>query len=204
MAYTLAGRLDDAHTDAEWVITAAQRPADLELLVIGLYAMNLWAFHAGESEGSLARARETVQAAEASTRYLHTYAWEGMGMACLLAGRPDDAIAALENAVALVAEGVGGFQEPNILALLSASHGAAGDAQRALDVAAEAVDAARARGARVFESHALIRRAGARRLLGQQDGLVAEDLRLAHDAIEETGAYGFAPFLDAERGHRPR
>jgi class 3 adenylate cyclase/tetratricopeptide (TPR) repeat protein len=200
MAYTFAGRLDQARADAEWVIETARRREELELIVIGLYAMNLWAFHAGDSEGALVRARETVQAAEMSTRYLHTYAREGMGMACLLSGRPDDAITALESAVALVAKGVGGFQEPSILALLSASHAAAGNARQAFDAAEEAVDAARDRGARVFEGHALIRRAGARRLLGQPEELVAEDLGLARRAIEDSGAHGFAPFLlDAER-----
>jgi hypothetical protein len=120
-----------------------------------------------------------------------------MGMASLLSGRSDDAIIALDKAVALIAEGVGGFQEPSILALLSAAHGAAGNAQRSFDVAVEAVEAARARGARVFEGHALIRRAVAGRLLEQQESLVAEDLELARQAIEETGAYGFTPFLDA-------
>jgi adenylate cyclase len=202
MAFALAGRLDEARADAEWVIEAARQLDQLELLVIGLYAMNLWAFHAGESKGSVVRAEEAVEAAEVSTRYLHTYAWEGMGMACLLSGRPVEAINALENAVALTAEGVSGFQEPSILALLSAAHATAGDARRAFEVAAQAVDAARARGARVFEGHALIRRAHARRLLGQQETLVAEDLELARGAIAETGAYGFAPFLDAERNHR--
>lgn len=201
MAYTLTGRFDEARAEAEWVLAAARRLDQLELVVIGLYAVNLWAFHAGESEGALERARETVDAAEISTRYLHTYAWEGMGMACLISGRPADAIDALERSVALVAEGVGGFQEASILALLSAAHAAAGNAQPAFDVAAQAVDAARTRGARVFEGHALIRRAVARRLLGQPEGLVAEDLDLARGVIEETGAYGFAPFLDAARDH---
>ena len=137
--------------------------------------MNLWAFHAGVEEGSLVRARESLQLAEMSTRYLHTYAWEGMGMACLLAHRPKDAIAALESGVAVIAAGAGGFQEASIRALLSAALAAAGDAQRALEVATEAVNVARERGARVYEGPALIRRADARRLLGHDASLIAED-----------------------------
>jgi tetratricopeptide (TPR) repeat protein len=203
MAYSLAGRLDEARADAEWVVEAARRRDELELVVVGLYAMSLWAFHAGKDEGALARAEETIEAAAVSTRYLHTYAWEGMGMACLLSGQPVEAIRALESAVALIAEGAGGFQEPSILALLSAAHAAADNAQAAFDVAGEAVNAARARGARVFEGHALIRRAVARRLLGQQKTLVVEDLELARQSIAETGAYGFMPFLDAARSHHP-
>jgi class 3 adenylate cyclase/tetratricopeptide (TPR) repeat protein len=202
MAYVLAGRLDEGREDAEWVIAAARRLDQLELVVIGLYAMNLWAFHAGDREGSLPRAREAIEAAAVSTRYLHAYAWEGMGMACLLAGRPADAIGALENAVALTAEGVARFQEPSILALSSAAHAAAGDARRAFDLAAEAVSTAQARGARVFEGHALIRRAEARRLVGEEETLVAADLELARQAIEETGAYGFTPFLEGVRLQR--
>jgi tetratricopeptide (TPR) repeat protein len=195
MAYSLMGRLEDAREDAIWGLAEARRSAELENVVIGLYAMNLWAFHAGDGEGALVRARETLQAAEMSTRYLHTYAWEGMGMACLLAGHPDDAIRALESAAALVAEGAGGFQEANTLALLSASHAAAGDAHRAFEVAERAVDSARTRGARVFEAHALLRRANARRLLEHDAALVADDLALARAMIEETGAHGYAPFL---------
>jgi hypothetical protein len=120
-----------------------------------------------------------------------------MGMACLLAGDPDAAIRALESGIALVAEGVGGFQEVSVLANLSAAHGMVGDAHRAFDVAERAVETARERGARVFEAQALVRRANARRLLGQHEALIAEDVTLARAAIEETGAYGYAPFLDA-------
>ncbi len=90
MVHTLMGRLEDARTDAEWGLAAARRVAELENVVIGLYATNLWAFHAGEADGALARARETLEAAELTTRYLLTYAWEGMGMACLLAEQFDD------------------------------------------------------------------------------------------------------------------
>ena len=116
-------------------------------------------------------------------------------MACLLAGHPDDAIRALESGTALLAEGVGGFQEPSILALLSVAHASVGNARQAFDFATQAVEAARVRGTRVFEGHALIRLAHARRLLGQDEALVAEDVALALDAIEESGAYGYAPFL---------
>jgi hypothetical protein len=195
MAYSLMGRLDEARDDAELALTAARESAELENVVIGLYAMNLWAFHAGVGKGALVRAREALQDAEI-TGYLQTYAWEGMGMACLLAGHPNDAIRALESATALLADGVGGFQEPSILALLSASHASVGNAHRAFDFATQAVEAARVRGARVFEGHALIRRAHARRLLGQEKALATEDVALARAAIEETGAYGYAPFLE--------
>ena len=201
MVHTLMGRLEDARTDAEWGLAAARRVAELENVVIGLYATNLWAFHAGEADGALPRARETLEAAELTTRYLLTYAWEGMGMACLLAEQFDAAVEALERGAAVVAEGAGGFQEASVLALLSAAHAAAGDAQRALDVATQAVDVARSRGSRVFEGHALIRRAHAGRLLELDDAVVAEDLRLARAAIEDTGAYGYARFLDD--GPRP-
>jgi tetratricopeptide (TPR) repeat protein len=196
MVYSLMGRLDDARADAEWGLEAARRRAELENVVIGLYAMNLWAFYARVREGALDRAREPLQVMEMSSRYLHTYAWEGMGMACLLAGQSDDAIRALESGAALVAEGVGGFQEPSILAHLSAAHASVGNAERAFEVAIQAVEAARVRGARVFEGHALIRRAHARRLLGQEKALATEDFALARAAIEETGAYGYAPFLE--------
>jgi hypothetical protein len=196
MAHTLMGHLDEARADAEWGLAAARENGELENVVIGLCAMNLWAFHAGVEDGCLARARESLQLAEMSTRYLHTYAWEGMGMACLLAHRPNDAIGALEGGVAVIAEGAGGFQQASVLALLSAAHAAAGDARRALEVATEAVEFARVRGARVFEGPALIRRAHAHRLLGHDEMLIAEDERLARLAIEETGAFGYAPFLD--------
>lgn len=59
------------------------------------------------------------------------------------------------------------------------------------------VDVARDRGASVFEGHALIRRAQARRLLGHDDALASEDIALAVASIEETGALGYARFLNA-------
>jgi tetratricopeptide (TPR) repeat protein len=199
MAHTLMGRLDDARADAEEGLAGARRLAELENLVIGLYAMNLWAFHAGATDDALERARESLDAADLSTRYLHTYAWEGMGMACLLAGDPEEAISALESGAALVAEGVGGFQEANILALLSAAYASVGDPRQAFERGTQAVETARVRGTRVFEGHALLRRAQARELLGQEETLVADDFRLALAAIEETGAYGYSPFIDAAR-----
>jgi hypothetical protein len=191
------GRLDDARADAESGLAEARRRAELENVVIGLYAMNLWSFMAGDPTDALDRAREPIQVMEMSTRYLHTYAWEGMGMACLLVGRPDEAIRALESGPAFVGKGVGGFQQASTLALLSAAYAAAGDARRSFDFATEAVEAARVRGTRVYAGHALLRQAHARRLLGQEESLVAEDLALARAAIEETGAYGYVPFLEA-------
>jgi hypothetical protein len=63
MAYTLMGHLDEARADAEWGLVAARESGQLENVVIGLYATNLWAFHAGVEEGSLVRARESLQLA---------------------------------------------------------------------------------------------------------------------------------------------
>jgi class 3 adenylate cyclase len=196
MVHTLMGHLEGARADAESGVTEARRLGDLENVVIGLYATNLWAFHAGEREGALERARETLEAAEISTRYLHTYAWEGLGMAYMLEDDSDGAIDALETGIAVISEGAGGFQEPSILALLANAHASAREPARAFDVALRAVESARQRGARVFEVAALIERARARALLGHEASLVREDLDNARAAIEATGAYGYAPFLE--------
>jgi hypothetical protein len=115
----------------------------------------------------------------------------------MLASRPGDAVGALESGATVIAEGAGGFQEASILALLSAAHAMVSDARRALEVATQAVEVARVRGARVFEGHALIRRARARRLLRDDQPLIAEDEGLTRLAIEETGAFGYVQFLDA-------
>ena len=197
MICALMGRLDEARADAEAGLVAARERAELENVVIGLYAMNLWAFLAGDAEGAIDRAREPIQVMEMSTRYLHTYAWEGMGMAFLLAGRPDDARHALENGPALFGQGVGGFQQANTLALLSAAHASMGDAQQAFASANEAVEAARVRGTLVWAGHALMRRAYARRLRGEDEALVADEVARSLAAIEEAGAYGYLPLLDA-------
>ena len=55
MVHTLMGRLEDARAPTPsgvWRRPAGSR--ELENVVIGLYATNLWAFHAGEADGALA------------------------------------------------------------------------------------------------------------------------------------------------------
>ena len=52
MVHALMGRLDEARADAESGLVAARGVAELENVVIGLYAMNLWAFHAGQPDGA--------------------------------------------------------------------------------------------------------------------------------------------------------
>ena len=200
MVYTLMGELEHARADAERGVSDARRLGELENVVIGLYAMNLWAFHAGERDGAGDRARESLEAAEVSTRYLHTYAWEGLGFACLLEGDPTEAIRALEHGAAVIAEGAGGFQEPSVLAHLASAHASAGEPEHAFASATRAVESARRRGAQVFEVPALIQRARARALLGHEASLVKEDLDLARALIDVTGAHGYAPFLETVQG----
>jgi len=149
------------------------------------------------------RSREAVVLAEELGSPFHSVlALQGFGAACLAAGRGDDAVDSLQDALSL-ARGrfVGLFEESSLLAYLADAHLLVDDPVTALRLAEEALAVSRAQHARVFECHALLSRARARRAIAHDDAraAISADLAEARSAVEESGFVAWSPFLAREQ-----
>jgi class 3 adenylate cyclase/tetratricopeptide (TPR) repeat protein len=202
------GRLDDAFLAAEQAVTLGRDRGDLELSAWAHAVHPVIAFLRGDPEGAVDHAGRAVGLAEELGSPFHSVvALEGLGAGSLAAGRAGDAVAALEDGLALARDRhVALFEEASLLSFLAEARLSNGDGAAALAVADEAVAVARAQRARVHECQALVTRARVRRsVLGADagDGFL-DDLRAAEAAIEESGAAVWSSFVQAERAHWAR
>jgi ATP/maltotriose-dependent transcriptional regulator MalT len=128
------------------------------------------------------------------------FAYNALGFAELSAGRPREAVAALEQALHIARETQTG-EEGRVLSLahLAEAHSALGDATRARELAESAVGEASRH--RVVAAECYARLAQARILAGSGDAR-ALDRTLA--LVEETGAACYAPFVHLERARLAR
>jgi class 3 adenylate cyclase/tetratricopeptide (TPR) repeat protein len=202
------GRLDAAARAAEEAAALGRVRNVLELSAWSHAVHPLIAYLRHDPSGALDHARLAVQRADELGSPIHAVmALEGMGAGSLAAGRVDDAVGALEQALVLSRDRhVARFEEASVLSFLAEACLLAGEGPKAIEVADEAVEVARAQHARVHECQALATRARVRRtVLGRDagDGFLA-DVGAARAAIEETGAAVWSPVLDEEAAHWAR
>jgi ATP/maltotriose-dependent transcriptional regulator MalT len=130
-----------------------------------------------------------------------------LGKALVLAGRWEEALTALAEALTVPREyGTVLWAEPEILSQMAAAHAGLGDGARARELAEEAVLLARERLAKPAECEAQLVRA---RALFLFDGLeVREEIASALDAASalaaEINASSFDPFIRVERARLAR
>ncbi|MEN8184396.1 MAG: hypothetical protein ABFS46_17870, partial [Myxococcota bacterium] len=199
-AWTLGflGRLEEARGEIARALTLARDSSQREMLAFCL-SLDIWLADAAGHELS-AEERPVDQTAfaameiaeELGSPYSLVIAHRDLGTAHLAAGRPGEAIAALERSVELANEHrIGLDMEPWSLARLSGAHLAAGESERAVAAAQQAAALADARGVRMFAP--LARLALARAIL-------AREARDGGDRIEEV--LGEAEALVAQTGGR--
>ena len=138
---------------------------------------------------------------------MRVYAYNALGVAELSAGRPSEAVAALEKALQIAREMRTGEEAAlQTLAHLAEAHLAEGDAARARELAANAVSEACRH--RVLAAECFARLVHARVLLsteGPAGGAgVASALERALALVEETGARCYAAFVRVERARLAR
>jgi adenylate cyclase len=197
------GRLDDAAHAARRAAAIGRERRDLELSAWAHAVHPVIAFLSGDAEGAVDHARRAVRLAEELGSPFHSVvALQGLGAGSLAAGCPQDAVAALREALTLARDRhVACFEEASLLSFLADAWLRVGDGRQAIDSADEAVTVARAQRARVHECQALVTRARVRRSvagLDAGDEFVA-DLDAARAAIEESGAEVWSAFLHEER-----
>jgi tetratricopeptide (TPR) repeat protein len=196
------GRLADATRAADQGIAAGRERSEPDLVAFSLPVHALVGFLSGDGEAAIGRAMEAVRFAGELGNPFHTVlAHEGLGAAYLAAGRGEDALPPLRDALALARDRhVGLFEESSLLAYLADAHLHLGDETAAIQAAEDAVAVARAQAARVHECQALVTRARVLRSVVGPDAqkAIAADLAAADTAIEEVGAHAWAPFAAEE------
>jgi tetratricopeptide (TPR) repeat protein len=151
----------------------------------------------------LAAAREAIQLAEDTGNVAAlVLALEALAIAHLVGGRPGEAAAACERALAEAREHRSGlFEEASVLAHLAQARLAAGEIDRATAAADQAVEVSRRQGARVVECQALMTRGRVRRATGGAPAAVEADLDAALTLAREMGALTYEAFIREELGH---
>jgi adenylate cyclase len=149
----------------------------------------------GEHDGLIRHGQRALQLAEASgSSYFRAIALRGLGLAQVLQGDPDNAVALLEQALPLVAPGANAHQfQAQTLATLSHAYRRAGDPDRARQTAEAAIASAHRAHARVWEIMAWLA------YLELPDtasppGRSGEGLERVDALIESTGAAVARPF----------
>jgi adenylate cyclase len=150
----------------------------------------------GAPEGVLEHARQGVEIAERSGgAFWQGIAHQSLGIARVLRGEWEEALAALEHALSIYRDrNVGLEAEPMSVAFLARAYLGRNDAQAALDTAEKAIELACARGTKGWELYARHHRAQA--LLAQDDDRAAgEELERTLALVAITGAQAFGPRL---------
>jgi adenylate cyclase len=204
---SLMGRLREGATELDRVIEVAR--ASQQLMV--LYTSH--AFHVsrceitGETAAALVHGREAVSVAERMENpFSRVYAYFNLGLAHVLNGTWDDALAALEQALAIGRDRRLALVEGRVLAVMSAAYCGLGDGAKALALAEEALAVSRRRGTKHWEFSAQLARVRAwRETQGAQAASEIESaLAEAAAWIEISGAKSYQPFLHIERAELAR
>ncbi len=157
----------------------------------------------GDAQAALAHGRASLELAEKAA---HNPGRVGsrmfLGLANLIVGQPREAVESLAQALALTRETRSMlFHEPYILALLARARLGVGDVAAARATAAEALDAAKRRGTRLFEIDAWLALARIEIHGAGADALAEARSALdrAESLVRQIGASGHLPFLHEER-----
>jgi class 3 adenylate cyclase/tetratricopeptide (TPR) repeat protein len=199
---TLMGYREEPSSELERALRVAHEHDDLETVGWTHGAYVVLARFTGETEGVMAHATQAYEIGErmgdAFSRALGAFY---VGWAHLLLGEPAAAIAGIEDSIARSRESRTGLeQEPLRLATLAEALLAAGQQERALDTAQEAVTIGLARASEFSLPWSYRVRAEAL-LAGGSGDLAAstEALDKATAAVEATGARGELPFIERVR-----
>jgi class 3 adenylate cyclase len=196
------GRLRDARDDVEQALTLVRPRREPETLSWSLALIPLLAWLSGDGGDTSTSAVEAVRVAEESGNPASLMlALEAWALSQLMAGRPAEAAAACERALAVAREKRSGlFAEASVLAHLALARLAAGDSAAAGIAADAAVATARRQRARVHECLALLTSAQvAAQRSGSSDGVDA-DLTAALILARDTGALTYEPFIREAMG----
>src|SRR5437867_12837635 len=203
-----AGRWPEAASGFERMIVVAREHGSQGLVASASSDYGWWAGLFGDPPTALAQGRRGHEIAEKlGNQMTRVYAYNALGVAELSAGRPSEAVAALEKALQIAREMRTGEEAAlQTLAHLAEAHLAEGDAARARELAENAVSEACRH--RVLAAECFARLVHARVLLsteGPAGGAgVASALERALALVEETGARRWAAFVQVERARLAR
>ncbi len=187
------GPLDHARASNERALELARTHGWREMIVWMLFT-SVWICErsGGDAVVALEHGRRALEMAEASGRpFDRAFVRHGLGVAQLLDGRADDAVATLEEGLRIARLARAGVVlEGWFLAVLARAFLARGDVPRARATAEEGIAAARTRETRVYEIHALLALVRALLCSGDPASLAQADATLARveDRVRETGA----------------
>jgi class 3 adenylate cyclase/tetratricopeptide (TPR) repeat protein len=196
------GSLDEGKLAIEQALEIARDDEDPETEAFSHMMLVRLGELAGNPEGVIEHARAGVEIAErAGGAFWRGNAHQCLAIAHVLRGEWDDAVVAVEHALALSRRrDVGREGEPMSLAFLSRAHLGRGEAGAALAAADEAVALARSCGTKGWELYARHHRALALVAVegARGAGAAAVELERALELVEVTGARGFEPRLRRE------
>jgi tetratricopeptide (TPR) repeat protein len=204
---SLTGRPREGAAELDRVIEVARASQQL----MPLYTSH--AFHVsrceitGETAAALVHGREAVSVAERMENpFSRVYAYFNLGLAHVLNGTWEDALAALEQALAIGRDRGLALVEGHVLAVMSAAYCGLGDGAKALALAEEALAVSRRRGTKHWAFSAQLARVRALRATqGIQAASEIESALAEADAwLEMSGAKSYEPFLHVERAELAR
>ena len=196
------GRLRDARADVHQALALIEDRGEPETRCWSLALLPHLAWLTGEAAETEAQCLEAVHVAEETGNVVSlVLGLEGLAIARLLGGRPEESIAACGRALTVAREKRRGlFQEASMLAHFALACLAVADLEGATTLANEAVVVAQRQGARVHECLALYARARAGRLCSASSESIEADLETALTLMAEVDALAYEPFIREEHG----
>jgi len=187
------GRLDEARSYLSGMLQTDIDPNDITLHLAHVTFVDLACAQDDASLANFHAERAMTMASNSGSPYVYVNALACRGVSQLVSGRFEAAADDLEKALSFARWRKAGLEsEARILADLANAYRLKGDLSRAEDTAAEAIEVASARAARVPECLARIVRADVLLRAGDSDRAEME-MRNVRALIEETGARIYEP-----------
>jgi class 3 adenylate cyclase/tetratricopeptide (TPR) repeat protein len=190
------GRFDEARPWLDRMLQTEADSNDITLHLVNVAFVDMaWALE-DKALADLHAARAMAMATETGSPYILVNALACLGLAHLVGGRFAQAVESLDKALSVARVRKAGLEsEARILADLANAHRLNNELEAALLVAAEAIEVATARTARVAECLARLVRTDVQRQAGRVE-LALSDLARARSLMQETGAKLYAPLMD--------
>src|SRR5262249_34898342 len=190
------GRFDDARPWLDRMLQTDADSSDITLHLVNVaYVDMAWAMK-DRTLAEFHAERAMMMARESGSPYILVNALACLGVAHLVAGRFAAAVESLDTALSVARSRKAGLEgEARILADLANAHRLNNELEAAQLVAAEAIEVAVARAARVPECLARLVLADVQRQAGRIE-LARPELTRARSLMEETGAKLYAALLD--------